>query len=193
MRANERIDDAALFCEARKSEEAFELLYRTYAPVVYVWFCSHATANSAEAADLTAETFARVILGIHRFRGSRPGSGTAWLFGIVHHLACDHARRRRVENRARSRLKLELEYAPSASDDIDARLSAEQSSAEIREVFAALTDLQQNALRLRVVDELSYGEIAELTGSTSQAARLHVMRGLRRLRELVSQTREERT
>jgi RNA polymerase sigma-70 factor (ECF subfamily) len=191
MRASRRIDDVALFRDAKKSEQAFELLYGTYAPGVYAWFRSHATASGAEAADLTAEAFARVILGIHRFRGSRPGSGTAWLLGIVRHLACDYARRRQVEGRARMRLKLEPGYAPSASDDLDARLSAEQASAEIREAFAALTIPQQTALQLRVVDELSYEEIAELTNSTSQAARLHVMRGLRRLRNSISRAREE--
>ena len=184
-------DDVALFRRAGKSEDAFEILYRTYSPAIYAWFRRHSTSNPSEAADLTAEVFARVILSIHRFRGARPGSGTAWLFGIAHHIAADYARSNRIEDSARARLNLSEGYDPEPAEDVDLRLTAEQSSAEITAAFETLTGQQQTAIRMRVIDELSYSDIAIRTNSTSQAARLHVMRGLRRLRELVSDAQQE--
>ena len=188
---HKELDDVQLFRRAKSSEGAFEQLYRAYAPVVYTWFRRHVTQNPAEAADLTAELFARAILSIRKFRGERLGSGTAWLFGIARHLAADYVRTKQIECRARARLGMVERYSPDASEDADLRLSAEQSSSELASAFEKLTRPQQIAIRSRVLDELPYEEIAERMGSTSQAARLHVMRGLRRLRELIPKFQQE--
>src|SRR5205814_276724 len=103
MTASFADDDVALFQHAKKSEQAFESLYRAYAPAVYLWFLRHAASEPADAADLTAETFARVILSIGRFRGSRAGSGTMWLYAIARHVAADHARDAAIARRASRR------------------------------------------------------------------------------------------
>lgn len=191
MKPPSSVSDPELFHRAGKSRDAFEVLYRAYSPAVYAWFRRHVTSNPAEAADLTAELFARAILSISRFRGNRPGSGTAWLFGIAHHLAADFVRTERIESRARSRLNLDRGYDVDPAEDADLRIAAEQSGSEITAAFEMLTAQQQTAIQMRVIGELPYNEIARRTGSTSQASRLHVMRGLRRLRELVFNARQE--
>jgi RNA polymerase sigma factor (sigma-70 family) len=180
-------EDAALFRRARTSPDAFAELYRAYAPAVYSWFRRRTAADPETAADLTAEVFARAIVGIHRFRGTRPGAGTAWLFAIVRNLAIDYARTQAVEARARRRLQLPVgAYEPDRTEDMAIRLDAEAAGAEIMKAFERLSEPQRTAITLRVIDELSYGEIVARNGSTEQAARLHVLRGLRRLRQLVA-------
>jgi RNA polymerase sigma-70 factor (ECF subfamily) len=185
MDVSRTVSDVELVKRARESENDFELFYRAYSPVVYAWFRRHASSNPAEAADLTAELFARCILSIRRFSGNRPGSGTAWVFAIARHLAANYLRDKRIEGRARARLRLPEISAPDPAEDADLRLSASQAHAEIVSAFEALTKQQREAIQLRVVDELAYSEIASRTGATSQATRLHVMRGLQRLRELL--------
>lgn len=182
-------DVDALFRAARTDPDAFVELYRFYAPAVYRWFRARAGADPETAADLTAEVFARAIVGIRRFRGRRPDAGTAWLFAIARHLAVDYARHREVDRRARARLRMSLDaYEPSHEEDVVLRVQTEASSARVLEAFERLSEPQQETLRWRIVDELGYGEIAARSGSTEQAARLQVMRGLRRLRQLVAPT-----
>jgi RNA polymerase sigma-70 factor (ECF subfamily) len=185
------LNDIELFQQAKTSEVAFELLYRTYSPVVYAWFRKHVTSSATDAADLTAETFARVVLSLRRFRGDSPGSGTAWLFAIVHHIAVDYRRKSRVESRAAAKLGLERQGEPSAAEDIEARLSARRERANLAAAFEKLSARQRDAVSLRVVSGLEYGEIAEKLESTNQAARHHVMRGLRRLREVMQAPQED--
>ena len=183
------IEDAALFRAARTDPDAFVEMYRVYAPTVYRWFRTRAAADPETAADLTAEVFARALVGIRRFRGRHPGAGTAWLFAIVRHLAADYARRREVDRRGRERLRMSLDaYAPSPEEDAAVRLDAQADGAQLVAAFERLSEAQQRTIRWRVLEGLAYHEIAERGGSTEQAARLHVMRGLRRLRQMVAPT-----
>jgi RNA polymerase sigma factor (sigma-70 family) len=191
MKPSHAHEDATLFLRAKSDPDAFAELYRAYAPAVYSWFRRHTTADPNTAADLTAEVFARAVIGTRRFRGRHSGAGTAWLFAIVHHLAVDYARSRVVEDRARRRLWFATEaYEPSPAEDAAIRLDAERDAAQIMEAFELLSEQQQDAIRSRVVDELTYREVAARNGSTEQAARLQVMRGLRRLRETIAPVQE---
>ena len=51
--------------------------------------------------------------------------------------------------------------------------------ATVRSELSRLTSDQQAAIRLRVIDELAYSEVARTLDISEQAARLRVSRGLR--------------
>jgi len=178
--------DPGLFHRAKKDEAAFVELYRSYAPSVYGWFRRNTAVDADTAADLTAEVFARVVVRLGRFRGEHPRSGSAWIFTIVRNLAADYQRKRIVEDRARKRLGFRVALiCPDVAEDFELLNAAEAASTEVRSAFESLTDLQQSVLSDRIVEELSYAEVASRRGISEQAARLHVMRGLRHLRKLV--------
>jgi RNA polymerase sigma-70 factor (ECF subfamily) len=100
-------------------------------------------------------------------------------------------RKNQIDRRARAKLGLEADYCPGPAEDVELRLEAEELAPDVMLAFESLSEKQQTAVRMRVVDDLSYEEIATRTNSTNQASRLHVSRGLRRLRELVLAAREE--
>jgi RNA polymerase sigma factor (sigma-70 family) len=65
-------------------------------------------------------------------------------------------------------------------------MSAEQEGPLLRSALAGLSDEQREAFELRVVDDLSFGEIAARMGSTEPAARVRVMRALRTVRTAIT-------
>jgi RNA polymerase sigma-70 factor (ECF subfamily) len=69
-----------------------------------------------------------------------------------------------------------LDREPAAVDPEGAWLD------ELDEAFAALPDEQQHAIELRVLDDLAYADVATSLGTTPQAARVRVHRGLAALR-----------
>ena len=92
----------------------------------------------------------------------------------------DSLRKGRREDRARLRLGLPTDLGEERGfDDIDARLSP---SAALSAALAALGAGERDAVELRVIDELSYDEIARRLEIQPAAARLRVSRALRRLR-----------
>jgi RNA polymerase sigma-70 factor (ECF subfamily) len=160
--------DAALLAAARSDPGAFRELYDRYADRVLAYH--HRRCRDEDAAhDLTAETFAQVWLVRARFRDDCGGSAAPWLFGIARNVLLVSVRRRALEARARQRLGVLVE--PVSVSPQDAWLEGLNDD-----------DLPE-AVRLRVVDELAYDEIAETLGTTPAAARVRVHRGLAALRK----------
>jgi len=161
---------------AAVDEAAFGELYERHVRAVLGWF---ERRLPRAAADLTAETFARAWLWRGRFRDERGGSALPWLLGIAGNVLRESVRRDRIETRARVRLGLPLNLAGDEGfTSVEARLSPRQALAR---AVARLPREQRQAVELRVVEELSYGEVARRLSIRPAAARLRVSRALRRL------------
>lgn len=175
MRRNlARASDAELFRAG--DADAFTEIYDRYVRQVFTW----ARARVGEhAADLTAEVFARAWLSRRRFRARDDAPALPWLLGIAQNVLRDSLRKRRVEDAARRRLGLPQSVAPDGDiDAVDERLSLPESA---RLAVSSLSERDRELLRLRVVEERPYREIADRLRCTPQAARLRVSRLLRQL------------
>jgi RNA polymerase sigma factor (sigma-70 family) len=173
--------DAELLRAARRDPSRFGELYDRYALPVDAWFRRQGVPP-AEAADLTAETFAQAWGARRRFRDERDGSAAPWLYGIAHNLMCRYWHRHRIETAAREQLGMPVTgYAPAEYDDSDARLSAAVLGPDILRAIGRLPLEQQRALELRVISQLAYDEIASRLNCTPRAARMRVSRALRTL------------
>jgi RNA polymerase sigma factor (sigma-70 family) len=165
--------DAELLAAARAEPSAFRELYERYAASVHAYH-RRRTRDRDAALDLTAETFAQAWLARRRFRDEAGGSAGPWLYGIARNVLVLSVRRGRLERAARERLGL-LREASAAEPD-------ETWLDGVDEALAELPDGQQEAIRLRVVDDLAYEQVAAELGTTPQAARVRVHRGLAALR-----------
>lgn len=177
--------DVQLLRAAARDDDAFIALYRRWAPELHAWFARR-TASQDVAAELTAETFAQILTSIHRFRGTYPGSGAAWLMGIAHNLLRGFYRDRRVSNSARAEAHVPVR-AYEFEDAVESRLTAGPLRADLLRALDALPLEQRRAVALRVVQERSYDEVAIALGCTSQTARQRVSRGLKTMRESLSE------
>jgi RNA polymerase sigma factor (sigma-70 family) len=167
--------DAQLIHEARKDADAFAELYSRHATAIHGWF--QARAPESVVLDLTAETFAQAALSLRRFRDLADGSAAPWLYGIARNLLRRYAEHERVDARARARLGVPL----SVDDDLERFVERERATRllpDLTQALAALSPAQREAVRLRIVDELPYEQVAGRLGCTALAARLRVLRGL---------------
>jgi RNA polymerase sigma-70 factor (ECF subfamily) len=169
-----RVSDAELLRAG--SADAFEEVYDRHAAQVLAW----ARARVGEhAADLTAEVFARAWLSRSRFRHADETSALPWLLGIAKNVLRESLRKRRVEDAARRRLGMPRLLARDAAlDAIDDGRSLSESE---RRALASLPQQDRELLRLRVIEERPYRDIALRLCCTPQAARRRVSRLLRQL------------
>ena len=93
--------DRELLERARRLPEALGEFYDRYESAVAAYFMRR-TRSAPAAHELTAETFAEVVLQVHR--GAEIHEPTGWLFTIAHHKLADYHRRGAVDRRARNRL-----------------------------------------------------------------------------------------
>jgi RNA polymerase sigma-70 factor (ECF subfamily) len=134
------------------------------------------------AVDLTAETFAVALRSWGTLCPLGPEQRRAWLFTVARRLYGRYARRARVERRAVERLGIQV--PPVHRDDlalIEERCGLGELRAALGLELARLSNEQREALRLRVVEERPYDEVARRLGVSEQTARARVSRGLRAL------------
>jgi RNA polymerase sigma factor (sigma-70 family) len=173
-------DTALLLAVIDGDERAFETFYRRLLPLV-AGFHYRRTGSRELAFDLTAETFATVVINCDRFDVER-GDAVSWLFGIAANKLRESLRRGRVESAARARLA----HEPIAIDDKDLdrveSLASQTDEAQLVIALRALPEHERAAILARVVDEKPYGDIAAGLGCSQAVVRQRVHRGLRRMR-----------
>lgn len=177
--------DAELLRASGGDPDAFRRLYGRYSERLFRYFARR-TGGEDTALELTAETFSRVWVMRERFEDQRDGSVAPWLFGIARNVLLMSVRRGEVERRTASQLGVLERLAIEAPVAIPERGWAEGAD----ELLDTLPLSQRDALRLRIIDELDYDEVAEALGTSRSAARVRVHRGLAALRNRLSKSKE---
>lgn len=176
------VDDAA----------EFEAFYRAHAEAMLVFFARR-TLDPHLALELTAETFAQAFRKRGQFRGGTDEEAAGWLYRIAHNQYAKVVRNGEVKQRALRRLQMQT---PTYSEADIARVHELAELGGLREQvadrFRELPAIHREAVSLRVVDELSYPEVADCLGISEQTARARVSRGLRLLRQTLKTAYEER-
>jgi RNA polymerase sigma factor (sigma-70 family) len=171
----------AALCVVVDAGSEFSMVYAREGERVLL-FLARRTLDVEVAGDLTAETFAIAFCSWPRLQERSEAEVRAWLFTVARRQLSRYFRRARVERGAVERLGIRV---PQLHEDDVALIEERAGLAELRVALgvelARLSGEQREALRLRVVEDLPYGEVARLLGVSEQAARARVSRGLRSL------------
>jgi RNA polymerase sigma-70 factor (ECF subfamily) len=169
-----------------EEDALFSALFRREADRLLIWFARR-TFDTEAATDLMAESFAEAFAGRKRLRRRTEQDAVRWLYGIAQHQLTRYIRKGKAETRMLARLGLEREQlAPSEHERLEHLAELGQLRREVASALEAVSSKQREAVRLRVVEELSYAEIAERLDVSEQTARARVSRGLRGLGDALS-------
>ena len=182
----ERRSDEVLLALTPRDPDAFAAFYRRHENAMLVFFLRR-TASAELAADLTAETFAAALASAARFRGGGPPA-VAWLYAIANHKLASSRRRGRVEDRARRKLGMQpVVLSDDALEDVEALADAQRTTEVLKRLLAALPPDQHEAVRLRILDERDYAEIALELDCSSAVVRQRVSRALATIRNQLTE------
>jgi RNA polymerase sigma-70 factor (ECF subfamily) len=132
--------------------------------------------NVAEAEDAVQDSLAVACDSFDRLRDQQ--CAEAWFLQIVTRSCLRRLRRRRIREAFAG--PQELSVVPSCEE----ALSGRQDIAHLLALVQKLPTMQRVALTLRYGQDLSVEEIAKLTNTKSSTTKTHLVRGLRRLRDL---------
>jgi RNA polymerase sigma-70 factor (ECF subfamily) len=167
----------------RGRRESFAELARLFWPEVFAMLYRR-TADRDQAEDLCQETFARAWAARRRLR--RPAGFRAWLYSIALNQWKSSLRRRRLAGlwgllpgREEPPEAPDLAQGPAGPLEEAARRSF---WAKVAEFCAGLPDREAEVFRLRFLDGLELGEIAQALGLSPSAAKTHLYRAVGKLR-----------
>src|SRR5687767_7846958 len=167
-------------------EGSFEELVRRYQRPIsaYVY---RMVGDYDAALDLTQEVFIKVYGSLSRYRSEFKFS--TWIYKIAHNAAIDHLRRGTSRETAIGSTE---DDRPAITVD-SRRLSPEQESernercSEIETVVQMLPAAYRELIVLRHANDLSYDEIAEVTGLPLGTVKNRLFRAREAMRDLLVQ------
>ncbi|MCU0703743.1 MAG: RNA polymerase sigma factor [Fimbriiglobus sp.] len=121
------------------------------------------------ADDLTQETFLKALAALHSFR---PGTNfRAWLFRIAHNALISRKRGTRREQGGTP-----PDTHPDPSRTVEELAEADETRQLVLATLQTLPDDWRAALLLRIDEELSFAQIAEIVKTTEETARWRVFK-----------------
>jgi RNA polymerase sigma factor (sigma-70 family) len=161
--------------------DGFVALYRRESKLV-LRFCARRVLDAETAVDLCAETFAQAFRSRRGFKGATEQEARAWLFTIARRQVARYLKKGELDRRARDAIGLQTpRLHDGEADEIERDAGLAPLRAVLAEELKRLGVDQREALRLRVVEERPYPEVASSLGVTEATARARVSRGLRAL------------
>lgn len=156
-------------------DEAFERWYTDYHDRLHK-YCSRLLGDEAAGEDVAQETLFRAWLARDQLR-SEP-EVRAWLWRVARNLSVDAIRqRKRLEPRE------SLPDAPATDPEPWVPVIEMEEHRAVRTAMAGLNRRDREALQLREVSGLGYGELASRLGISEVGARSVLFRARRSLRE----------
>ncbi|MDT5062279.1 MAG: hypothetical protein QOH63_2738 [Acidobacteriota bacterium] len=165
-------------------EDSFEELVRRYQrPIAaYVY---RMVGNYEAALDLTQEVFIKVYNSLGRYRSEFKFS--TWIYKIAHNSAVDHLRRHSTrEQSLLNEFDGEQRELPIESRRIspEQEYAGKERRAEIEQVVRGLPAAYRELILLRHSHDLSYDEIAEVTGLPLGTVKNRLFRAREVMRQL---------
>jgi RNA polymerase sigma-70 factor (ECF subfamily) len=134
--------------------------------------------SDADASDVTQQVFVRAFKGLAAFRGA--ASVRSWMYRIAINCSLSWLRDHRREQPAEIEEHILVEN-PAAPG----RIADGQDSLRLRAAIAQLPPKQKLVLELRVFDDLSFKEVAELAECTENTAKVNFHYAVKRLRDIL--------
>jgi len=157
--------------------EAFGKLYDLYVKDLYR-FIYYKTFHAQTTEDLTSQVFIKALNAISRFDESK-GSISSWLYAIARNTVIDHYRTTTNDS------SIEDVFDLSDGKDLDAQTDTLLKMEGVKEALSKLSAQQREIIVLRVWEQKSYQEIAELLSKSEAACKMQYARSLEKLQSLL--------
>jgi RNA polymerase sigma-70 factor, ECF subfamily len=172
-------DRAAIEACQRGQREAFDPLVERYQRDVYR-LCYRYVNNHHDASDLAQDVFLKAYRAIGRFRGDSAFS--TWLYRIAVNTCLNFRAARKA---ASEELKDDVADAGRRVDD---RMEDDELSQRVREAVSRLPQKQRATLILKIYNDLTHEEVAQILGSTVGTVKANLFHALGNLRKAMADT-----
>lgn len=154
---------------------AFEELYAEYVSAIYK-FVYYRTSHKQTAEDVTSEVFMKALGRIQQFDESK-GTFQSWLYAIARNSVVDHYRTKKET------VDIEEAHEVGENHDLGGHVDRARELEKVRAYLETLPEDQREIVMLRVWDDLSYQQIAEIVGKSEAACKMTFSRAIGKLRK----------
>ncbi len=164
-------DDRLVALYVSGDNEAFDALLERHKNKLYSYIYYN-VRNADMADDIFQETFVKVIMTLRQGRYVESGKFGSWLTRIAHNLIIDQFRTEQNEcTVSNDEVETDLFAAAGTTDyTIEAKMMTEQALSEVSKLIELLPESQLEIIRMRIYQNLSFKEIAQIKGISINTA-----------------------
>ncbi|ROT02197.1 sigma-70 family RNA polymerase sigma factor [Lepagella muris] len=181
-------DEQLVKAYAKGDNEAFDTLLKRHQERIFNYIL-RIIKNEDIANDIFQETFVKAILTIKQGRYTENGKFPAWISRIAHNLIIDYYRQEKSENLQSADLDDVdvLNRKELCEETIEDVIITDQIREDVKYLIKELPHLQREVLKMRYYQNLSFKEIAEITGVSINTALGRMRYAILNLRRLASE------
>ncbi len=160
------------------NRDAYIDLYDKYVKKIYK-FIYFKTTHKETAEDLTSKTFLKALKNLENFSSKDNPSFSAWLYTIARNTVTDHYRTFKTAD------NIEDVWDLASDENLLQDAEMKERSHHLRELLKQLDTYQREIVMLRIYQEMSYKEIAEVLNKSEAACKMDYSRTIKRLKEMM--------
>jgi RNA polymerase sigma-70 factor (ECF subfamily) len=166
-------------------ENALAVLINRHQSKIYGFIYSK-MADRDVADDVFQDTFIKVIKTLKSNSYNEEGKFLPWVMRISHNLIVDHYRKNKKMPMLRETEEFSIfSILTDTSMNAEGRIITEVIEKDLQKIIKQLPDDQREVLTMRIYQDLSFNEIAELTGVSINTALGRMRYALMNLRKLI--------
>lgn len=149
------------------NESALEMLINRHQKDIFAYIF-YKVLNKDLANDIFQDAFIKIIVTLKKGRYNEEGKFILWAKRIAHNLVIDHYRLK-AKNRNISETTYHneefsiLDYIQEPSENVEEEMVTNQINEDLTKLLVLLPEKQQEVIRLRFYDGMSFKEIADHT------------------------------
>ena len=152
------------------NQSSFEILLNRHKDRIYAFIMSK-IKNRDITEDIFQDTFIKVINSLQKGKYNEQGKFLPWMMRIAHNLVIDHFRKQSKMRMVRSTDEYDIfNLLDSDSATIEQEMIITQVKTDLKLLIKQLPEDQKEVLNMRYFEEMSFKEIAELTGVSINTA-----------------------
>ncbi len=153
------------------NDEAFDLLLGRHQQVLYANIL-YTVRNKILADDIFQDTFCKAITTIRQGRYTESGRFRSWLMRIAHNLMIDYFRQKKKEKTlSNDEWGIDLLNNPSlCEENVEGEWVRKQIHSDVKKLVGHLPERQREVIEMRYYADLSFKEIADITGVSINTA-----------------------
>lgn len=185
---NQMTDDMLVSLYSNGNNKAFDTLLSRYQDKLYSYI-NFVVRNRDLANDIFQETFVKAIVTLQKGCYSSAGKFGAWLTRIAHNLIIDWYRQQNGSNTvSNDAQEYDLLNDASLSEaNVEDSMINEQTLSDVRRLVDQLPDNQREVVFMRYYQDLSFKEIADITGVSINTALGRMRYALLNIRKMAAE------
>jgi len=166
-------------------ENALAVLIERHQSKIYGFIYNKLNDRDA-ADDIFQDTFIKVIKTLKSNSYNEEGKFLPWVMRIAHNLIIDYFRRNKKMPMMRETDEYSIfSYLTDSSQNVEGRIITEQVENDLQKLIEALPDDQKEVLTMRLYRDMSFKEIADITGVSINTALGRMRYALINLRKVI--------